>query len=397
MLFSRSSKNKLNLIIDIGSGSVGAGLVLESANRPRVLFQTRSNIDLSSNLNFNSFLSEMTKSLRQVIEKVSKSRKGMPTKIRVFLSSPWAVSQTRVIKLRKNAEFTFTKKIADEYVGKEICNFEKSSLNVYKNENQNMRLIEKELFQIKLNGYKTNNPFGKKTMSFEMFLFLTASPEKVIDFVAYEIKKFFNLPVKFSSFVLPSFVTIRDIFPDDRNFIMIDVAGEITDVSLIKDDILLETSSFPLGRNSLIYNIAKLTGHNKTLAETFLDLYVDDKIQDKYKEKIRNILLDYKKEWMKCLSKIFAIISKKIFLPSKIYLTADEDVEKLFKKYIEEEEWGQYFVTESKFNVIILNNLILHRFCKVESSQGGFTGWNYINDPFIAIESIFISNKPMNE
>ena len=190
--------------------------------------------------------------------------------------------------------------------------------------------------------------------------------------------------------------TIRDIFPDDRNFIMIDVAGEMTDVSLIKDDILLETSSFPLGRNSLIYNIAKLTGHNKTLAETFLDLYVDDKIQDKYKEKIRNILLDYKKEWMKCLSKIFAIISKKIFLPSKIYLTADEDVEKLFKKYIEEEEWGQYFVTESKFNVIILNNRILHRFCKIESPLGGFTGWNYINDPFITIESIFIS-KLRNE
>lgn len=392
MFFSRSSKNELNLVIDIGSGSVGAGLVLKSTNRPRVLFQTRADIKIISNLNFESFLEEMTKSLRQALERVSKSKKGMPTKVQVFLSSPWATSQTRVIKLKKNAEFTFTKKIADEYVGKEICNFEESNFNARKNK-QNMRLIEKELFQVKLNGYKTNNPFGKKTMNFEIFLFLTASPEKVIDFAAYEIKKFFNLPVKFSSFVLPSFVIIRDIFPDDRNFVMIDVAGEITDVSIIKDDILLETSSFPFGRNSLIYNISKSTGYSVAQAETFLGLYVDDKIQDKYKEKIRNILLDCEKEWMKYLSKTFAIISKKVFLPSKIYLTVDEDIEKLFKKYIEDEEWGQYFVTESKFNVIILNNRILHRFCKTESHLGGLIGENYVNDPFIVIESIFISKN----
>src|SRR6185369_11123152 len=132
--------------------------------------------------------------------------------------SPWYVSQTRIISLRKNVPFVFTSKLADELVQKEIKLFEEENLAKY---GSSVRAIELKNIKTTLNGYETAQPLNQKAKELEMVIFVTISGEEFLKKIEETIKHHFNFDqIRFSSLMLASFTVMRDMYPDRDNFLL---------------------------------------------------------------------------------------------------------------------------------------------------------------------------------
>jgi len=380
-----SSREELALVFDIGSSSVGGALVeLRTPGVPEIILSIREPITLEESIDFDRFLTLTAKSLEIVSNKISQSGLGAPRKIFCILSSPWYVSQTRIINLEKDTSFLFTEKLANSLIQKEISLFEEEYLAKYVHPKDKVRTLEIKTIRTTLNGYETVTPFNQKTKEFQITIFISISPEQVLERLEESINKHFHSKtVKFSSFVMTSFVVTRDVFAKDENFLLIDLGGEVTDISMIKKSTLHESISFPMGTNYMIRGIAGGLRSNLEEAKSFLSLYKDGHAVGSVAKTLESVLDKLKKEWLEKFQESLANLSNDISLPSKIFLAIDKEFYDFFGDIIKTEQFNQYTLTESKFEVIFLGAEALH-------GLASFRG-NISRDQFLIIEAIYIN------
>lgn len=375
----------LSVVLDIGSGSVGGALVLFSAKttKPKILKTLRAPILLPEEIDMERFTKAVFLALKLTLEGLGKSGLGTPEDVSCFLASPWAMTQTRTAKFSRNNSFKFTEKMAQDYIQKEIKNFENSYLEMFDMAGQKMKLLDHKYFRTKLNGYLTEKPFGQKAKSLELDLLISIAPAKLLEKIEYQIKKSFNLPVLFKSFIHSSFLALRDLFPNQTDFLMLDIAGELTDLSLIKRGNLSETVSFPLGQSFIISEVAEKFRKNKEEAQTIISLFLENKLEESLSNKVAKLLEDASKVWLKSFDRALAKVSPHSPLPETIFVAVDQDFASFFENVIKSDEWGQLSLAHKKFNVIILNNRILSTALSVSERVAP--------DPFLGLESFYIS------
>ena len=385
-IFSKDKKKKdLTLIFDIGSSSVGGALCyIENSGLPKIIYSIRESIAFQDEIDFNKFLYSTTKSLDIVANKICMLGLGKPKNTFCFLSSLFYISQTRTIKLEKNTPFIFTSKLADSLIKKEVNLFEEeySIKDIYST--QKFRPIELKNMKTMLNGYVVDNPLNQKIRELEMNVFISISPEEIIKKIEYTIGRYFNpQEIKFSSFAFASFSTARDLFSHHESFILIDIGGEITDISVVKKDVLSDSISFPMGYNFIIREFSNALNCTLDEAKSLVSLYKDGHMEDEINEKFGPIINKIKVEWRKKFEESLFNISNDISIPSNIFLTADKDFEVLFKEIIKTEEHNQYSLTREKFKIISLNTRELHGLVIFNE--------NVNRDSFITLESIYIN------
>jgi hypothetical protein len=202
------------------------------------------------------------------------------------------------------------------------------------------------------------------------------SPEKVLKKMEYAIGKHFHSEnIKFSSFAMASFIVLRDLFAHHKDFLLVDICGEITDISLVKDDILCDSISFPLGRNFVTRKIARLFNCPLDEAKMLVSLYKDRHIEKMIGKKLEPAMDKIESEWLKNFQKSLSGLAGGVFIPSTIFLTADQNISGFFSEIIKN---GKF-----KFLIIPLSTKELHK--------TALFGEDTVRDPFITIESVYIN------
>jgi hypothetical protein len=390
-LFSSSKgSGKLAIVFDIGSSSVGAALFrMEDSKVPKIIFSTREYVTLDQQADFSTLLNLTLKALEVVSHKVTAAGLGTPEKIFCTLSSLWYVSQTRHIVFKKNAEFVFTDKLADGLIAKEISIFEAEHRAQNQDGQNKMRPIEVKTIRTSLNGYETFNPINQKAKELEITLFLSMAPEAVIKKFEDRIGKFFNSrKIIFSSFVATSFTVVRDMFVSQSNFLLFDISGEITDISMVKDNILRESISFPMGRNFMLRGVAQILGCSLGESKSLISLYNDGHAGDDARAKLDPALAKLKGEWLKKFQESLAVISNDISIPATIFITVSKEFAQFFSEIIANEQFNQYALTDSKFTIIFLDTKVLHQVAAFED--------NVARDPFLILDTVYI-NRFLNK
>jgi len=385
-IFSRSKeKDELTLVFHIGSSMVGGALFLaQKSGVPKIIFSVTEPILVEEIIDSNRFLSLMVKSLQVVADKVYHARLGAPARIFCVLSSPWYISQTRTISLKKNTPFIFTAKLAEELVQKEIKIFEEERSAKYINMDNMFRTIELKNIKTILNGYETSKPLNQKAKELEITVLFSTGGDKVLKKIEDTVSKHFHFKsIKFSSFAMASFTTVRDLNTKGEDFLLVDIGGEITDVFMVKKNILRESISFPLGRNFLTRGVA--TGLNCTLEEanSFSSLLKDGHAEGNLDKKITPIINQLRTEWLEAFQKSLADLSNDISIPSHIYVTVDKEMADFFSETIKTEQFNQYTLAESKFEVVFLNTQMLHGIVAFEESV--------VRESSLIIDSIYIN------
>jgi len=387
-LFKKSNQKEVYAIFDIGSASV-AGALIEVGGvegKPKILHSVRKPMVFQEKLSFKRFVASMLKSLSEVSVELETKIPKTPDKVMCFLSSPWYASQTRFIEVKRETPFIVSEKLLEELMEKEIESFKKDELIKYPElKKSNPKIIESHNIRVRLNGYETSNPIGKKANEAKIAFYVSVSTERVINNISENIKRVFNVEdVEFNSFMVPFFSTMRDLFHDKHRFLLLDISGEITDIALVKNNVLFESVSFPLGTNFLIRRLVSGLKTTPLEATTALNLYIKGESTKAVSKKIKIILDSAKKEWLKVFQENLHHISKHSSLSSTIFLVANKNVAPWFIDTILKEEFHQYTLSERSFEVEFLSS---EKFKDLSNFAH-----NKDKDPFLILEAIF-ANK----
>jgi cell division ATPase FtsA len=380
-------KEELVLVFDVGSSSVGGALFwMQKSGIPKIIFSIRAPITLEETVDSERFLALTAKALEEVANKISTKGLGAPKKVFCVLSSPWYASQTRTIRLEKNTPFVFNSKLADSLIAKEISIFEEEHLKKYLEGGSKIIAIELKSMKTMLNGYPTAKPFNQKAKELEMVMFISMSGEQVLAKIKEAVCRHFGCEsIKFSSFAIASFTVARDLFAHHSDFMLIDIGGEVTDISMVKKDILSGSASFPVGPNFFIRGVAAELKCSLTEAKSLISLYKDGHAGGEAEAKLVPVIAKLRNEWLKKFEECLVSLSNDISIPSIIFVTVDQELAEFFLDTIKSEQLNQYTLTESKFQVNLLGTEVLHGAAEIQE-----TG-NALRDPFLIIEAIYIN------
>lgn len=371
------------LVIHVGSTTVLGSLVVYDGDMPKIQTIISTEISVVTDLSYSQFEREMQKALITTISKLSGHNIGKIDDVYVFLSSPWYASQVRTAKLGRDIQFLVTKQMLDDMVSKEIDSFENEEVSAKHLTKDALKLIESKTVAVKLNGYSQENPVGKKATDLELSVFLAVAPNSLTEKITDSIHKFFshNNP-KFCTFLTASFLVTRDILPHKSTYVLLDIGGEITDVSIIRDGSPVQSISFPIGKNFILRRLARSLNRSLSESATLCMLYMEDKMDTSMKNVCEKILNESKGEWLGAFQKTLLSMTNEIALPDTILLAVDSEIAPWFVELTSREEFHQYSLSEKEFKVIQLNAELFHE--KLIFSEG------VPRNPFIMLEALGI-------
>ena len=394
--FNKQHRRKhvtVKLIFDIGSSSVGCAVVSFPVDnsKPSLLFVKRTPIVPPGEFNHERLVRQMTAALLLLCEAVrtfllqNKSVGGVD-EICCVLSSLWHSSQTYTLKKRQEDNLTvsidFLEELLQQEMGRSNEEYDEDLKRKYIH---NPVIFERRILEIALNGYKIVDPIGKLAKDIELSIFSavmdSALCKKIHDTIGGQ---FNNVSISFHSHTLSLFLVIRNYLNENSNFILLNINGEMTDITFIEDDILGDTVSIPTGTNTIMRAVAKKRGGSTEEALSLLCLTGEggqiDHESREYKV-VQNIGLSWRAE-------VFAKIKKSTYhFPTSqhFFLVATPNFASWFKELIEkmpEVEEDGHLPTFRPF-VASFSSAMTKNF--IESKRG------VIIDPILTVEALHIA------
>jgi hypothetical protein len=359
-LFHNKQKNKRMIVLDVGSGTVGGAIISSPTkdgvpSHPTIEKTYRSLITVKDEVTFPNLLEATLVSIRSCLSNLIAGEKNIPTKINLVISSPWHASQTRIVTLSKQAPFTFSQKLHDELQSKELNTFEEEYKAKFDSLGDEVVILEKNTMNAKLNGYTVDNPIGKSASSVEFALFISMSPKQVLDKMEHALRDVVHhASIQYHSSIFSIFTTMRDTFADTRDFLIVDIGGELTDISFVEADVILENASFPCGRNHYARIVASELNKSIDEASTLLSLYKDGALEANLQPMVEKAIKKSESVWIKSFSQALATLSSDIFIPPNIFVLVDDEHEKWVKGALDDEALMPYQIAGEKFNVIVI-------------------------------------------
>lgn len=391
-LFSKGKDSECLLVFDIGSGSVGGAIVFAPKDRiPAILYSFRSSIPFQGEATGPRLLSLMLRALTEVV--LALCREGFATaglgskhpRIKeaiVSLSAPWIVSKTSSLQLHSREPMTITGEVFASLLSHSAEEIRPSGATVPKNGVQ----VEQRLIKSILNGYETSFPYEKEARDAEFVIVSSFSVPKVTEGIADTITRLVQpKAVNFHSFALVAFMALRRLHPRSEHFMLVDVSGEQTELCIVRKGILIQTITFPFGRNHLIRTLKRNAGVPASGAEAFFKLYADASGTGKTFERIKTVLEHAEEHWRNEFVRALAGLSEELFLPASLFLAADSDVLPIFKRAIEQGDWSSFRISRGAFRITPITAESLASLIRWDAAER--------QDPFITLVSSFASRS----
>lgn len=332
-------KQSLTLLVDIGSASVGTALAYVEQGKPvRIIATERKELAFLETLTAKSFSIAMDHALEASLKAIQKQTPRAPDRILVTLSTPWLFVKTRHISVSHPVPVRITERLVSEAIEQEIEAMKKDTLSSLPGED--IYIVENSIIDLKVNGYRVLDPYGKKSKSLEISFVVGVSSKKVAAQITRRIGRHFHTTsLRLSSFPLAAFSAVRDMFPEKQNFLFIDITGEATDVTLIEDGLLCESVSFPVGKNFLLRKIASTQKIPHVEAETALHMYLEGRMERAQGYRVGDTVHESLTEWRSRLEKALVKIAHKKSAEA-IFFSCDQDVSHIFEESIHGAETG---------------------------------------------------------
>ncbi len=386
---SRVNKEHIELVLDIGNKSAGVALVEYDFGEkpPKILFSERVFSNARREKDLENSLSILIKDLNTLLYRAlsySVSKKIKPTKISCFCSSPWFISETHILKIKQPEPVIFSERILDKMIKGSEQQFLASKDSNVLSVKEDLELVEKRITSIKLNGYSTHKPYGKKAKEIEMSIFLGAISKEAKSLIEDSIKRVWRgLPIYFHTFPMASFAILKNTSNTYDSFLLVNVLQDITDVSLVHNDVILDTVSFPMGKVNIIERIEKECNLDYELASSAFSMFIKNEIHSEHSEKFNSVLESAKKDWATHFENACNILMKKTVIPPIVYIIASDRALSFFESIINNFGFGGYVSSNKDLKVYPINRSLFDKYISYSSSSH--------KDFFLEIESLYLN------
>jgi uncharacterized protein YjaG (DUF416 family) len=396
-LFKKNEKQEsLTILIDIGGTSVGGAIVRnELGKAPHVIYSYREKIPPIHSISFERLLGSTLKTLRNVAHTIEKDgfrhlnftgdKSAGNYSVCCTLSSPWEKTIVKNILIEKAEPFIVGDQYVASLVDAELEKFKSTladevSIALY---GKNPTIIENTIVRALVNGYSVSKIIDSKVNRISLTAVFSLSPSLITKAVEGILHKRFRYDsIRWSSFMLASFLTLRDHFPLKDDFILLQIGGDITEIYIVKKDTIIQSISFPFGYNFL-YKKAKerYEDISPEIIRSHLGIRAHDTEQPIGGTELDKILEQAEKDWLTLFYSSLKDTSEEMFMPKDIFLSADADIAEIFASFIERSTFSQYGVAHGIFAVTTIQDKTLSHAVTVKE---GITP-----DPSLLLEAVY--------
>jgi hypothetical protein len=372
----KKGKYWISLVIDIRSSSIGAAVVknFKGKNKIPVILQTyREQIFYTDKPKAEEFINRSYQTLSRVLDEIT-NKKYDPEPISdcsVFYGSPWYKSEIKRIEVKENKNTTLT----DAYLKKVI----KASFK----DTNTKELLEQKCMALYLNGYKNASPIGKKFKKLNIDFYESILHEETYNDIDAIISKKTNID-QLSHYSHPA--TIFDVlsqkFEPVDNYTILDISGEITEMTVVREDQITKNVSIPHGSHFFVRGLAQKCNLDFLNSFSKLDMILNEEIDEKCEENSVKAFNEMKIEWAEQIRKIMTESNIKN-LPSNVFVLVDNEVAKLTRNILKEPEiYSGALKFRKKPELTFINTMEMETLCVYRDEVE--------DDSILALEASFV-------
>lgn len=369
-----SPKIKKILLLDVGNGSVSAGVATYGlGQRPKLIDSISLPFTIGHKPSADELTEVMTKILSEavnMITKRNKSEKNSESHISqclVSLASPWFISEPRTISIKNEKEFIITTEFLEDVLDKEYKKFDQNKKNTDMDEGDigKWQKLETVVTSVLLNGYNLKNSLGKKAKICDIHIYLSSAPTFITETIKKQLERHLHInneAISFHSFPIVSISAIERIFPSDPDYIVVDITSETTDLMIVVNHIPSRILSVPAGKNTIIRLLAKYSNTLPDIALSTFHMYLKGELDDQTLLQMQIPMENIEKEWSVYLENIISELSPSATLPSRLYITSDWDSHKIYGNFLKTAKTDITSNFRNNANPIQLNDTLLKNF-----------------------------------
>jgi hypothetical protein len=389
MSFFFKNKPSLSFVFDIRDVSVSlAAARFETDKKPEIILCQNFELKHQDFQNHKEYLSSMLRTLDRAILSVRKSlvKTGNREKIGkyyFFIGSPWVVSQSKTIKIIKDKPFEISDSVLEKIIIGEEFSIEKDIEE--ETQKPNWKVLEQRIIQSKLNGYKVDDIFGKKTSNLAIELFVSFIPYEIKDklksYMEERIGK--NIKRHNNSCTLSSYSFFRDLYSNKNDFIYIDIGKLITDVYVVRDDIIFGVASMPFGEENIIQTSLSKTNLSRDIFMSHISVGQDKKFELESHNNGEDLLKSGFDIWEDNLKNTLPKICTEMNIPNNMFIITNSIISDMLVKELSDKENNKQFeILGSKIEVSVIKENILNDFI--------LNGGAFVNEPYIKMDLVFL-------
>jgi hypothetical protein len=338
-LFSSKKKPTLSFVFDIRDTSITiAAARLEKDNKPELVHCQNFKIENQDPADYEKHFDSIFKTIDNGVISLKRSLINMGNRENIgkyffFVGSPWSVSESKMIKIIKDKAF----EINNSLLGKIITGEEDSE----RKEIEKMKgmsgwgVLEEKIIQTKLNGYKTEVIYGKKTKELEIELFVSFIPQDIKNRLSSFESKILNKQKsgRLNSCTMSSYSFLRDLYSDKNDFICIDMGDFLTDAYVVRNDVIEANVTIPFGKKEIIESASIKA---KMPEDILLSaLHINSRGDDvNFAEKTNKIASAGIKVWLKTLNEFISRVCTGMNTPKNLFIIINDEFTRALVKEI---------------------------------------------------------------
>ncbi|MBU6323215.1 MAG: hypothetical protein KGI41_02985 [Patescibacteria group bacterium] len=339
-------KRRTLALIDIGSASVGgAYAAFADDDMPVILYTAREEIRMRED---SLLLSDLERALSDLLGRLTRegaaalargTGSGAVDDILVSVAAPWEKTDIDVRIVERKSAFTFSHALISETFGKEEARLEPGRV-----------LTDHAVIATLLNGYETNEPFGKRATRAELVVLTTTLLEQAALAIKGAIARAYNRKsMRVVGFPFVAYTVFRDVYPHERDYLIVDVTGEATAVSLVKRGILVDVATCSCGLNDLLRLAHAHAGAGEAGALPDMRRLADDAVATRVDD---TRLGEARETWRTRFRETLADFASRFPLPRVVFLLSDADVRPFMQRLIVETPLPELRLSDEPFSVI---------------------------------------------
>jgi len=386
--FFFKNKPSLSFVFDIRDASVSLAVArFENNKKPEIVLCQNFKFKQYDRQNHQEYLSSLIKVLDVAVISTRKKLINISNNEEIgthyfFIGSPWSASQSKTIKIIKDKPFVINNSLLEKIiVGEESSDekfLEEQTLE------SNWKVLEEKIIQSKLNGYKVDEIFGKKALSLAIELFVSFVPfevkEKISSYVDEKIGK--NTKRQNNSCILSSYSFFRDLYTNRNDFIYVDIGKLITDVYVVRDDVIFGVASIPFGEENIIQTSLSKTSLSRDIFLSHINIGQDNKFDLDSHNRGEDLLKAGFDMWKDRLKDSLVKICTETNIPNNIFIITNSIISSILIKELSNKEKSKLEILGSKIEVSPIAENIINNFVS--------NGNNFANEPYVKMDLVFL-------
>ena len=379
----------LSFVFDIRDTSVSIAVArFEIEKKPEIILCQNFELKQQDSNNHKKYLSSM---IRTIDKAIISARRGLIKignkedigKYYFFVGSPWSVSQTKTIKIIKDKPFEINNRVLEKIIVGEEFALEKSIEE--QTLEPNWKVLEEKIIQSKLNGYKIDDIFGKKTSNLAIELFVSFIPYEIKDKMSSYMDKRIgkNIKRQNNSCILSSYSFFRDLYSNKNDFIYVDVGKLITDVYVVRDDVIFGIVSYPFGEEKIIQISQSKTNLPRDIFISHLSVGQDKKFDLTSHNNGEDLLKSGFNLWKSKLKDSLSKICTEMNIPNNMFILTNSLISSILAKELSAVDNNKRFeILNSPIEVSAIGEGVLNNFI--------LNGKAFANEPYIKMDLVFL-------